>query len=111
VSKREYPQPSDYRRTTRTYCVEAAPVNAKVLQKTASIGSWNNTISVIHAAVTNGSMIPRSGTFPFETHAYAFGDEFPRIGGNRDLAPETVEVRATTVDELVFNDMQGNLRI
>jgi|AntAceMinimDraft_5_1070358.scaffolds.fasta_scaffold17849_4 hypothetical protein len=69
-------------------------------------------MSVIHAAVTNASIIPPSGTFPFKTNAYAFGDEFPRIGDNRKNIPEeTVEVRATTVDELVFNDMQGNLRV
>eukprot|EP00614_Pseudopedinella_elastica_P006481 CAMPEP_0172607724 /NCGR_PEP_ID=MMETSP1068-20121228/27873_1 /TAXON_ID=35684 /ORGANISM="Pseudopedinella elastica, Strain CCMP716" /LENGTH=278 /DNA_ID=CAMNT_0013410801 /DNA_START=333 /DNA_END=1166 /DNA_ORIENTATION=- len=91
-------------------CVEPLPSNFQVLQRAGRLG-WNR-IKFINAAVSRH--IPPAGTIPFPSE-FKFGFEEADMESfkakrRNPKKPALVleDIRATTIDELVFNDMNGD---
>jgi len=104
----EYPllSPKGIEKRTRLICVEPLPQNFNYLNATSHLGSWPE-LEMVHAAVAN--FIPEKGTFDFPSQA-VFGLETAHIRLSQETtstSSNSVPVRATTVDELVANEMGG----
>lgn len=94
------------------YCVEPLPANFEALNSTAALERWRQHLTIIRAAASDKT--PASGSFEFPASG-SFGMESAQIGhvfegrAASQFGKTMVNVRATTIDELVRRDMGGKV--